>query len=200
MQSPASCGTSINAIQCGAMTDARDAMTPVPEQPVHIVPYDESWPTRFEQERAILDRVIGGRVAGTIEHVGSTAVPGLAAKPVIDIMVGVDSLEASRAAIPVLSEIEYCYFPYRADSMHWFCKPSPSFRTHHLHLIPFRSRLWLERLAFRDYLRRHAGVAVEYAELKQRLAAQHRLDREAYTEAKTPFVGRILKIALAEKP
>jgi GrpB-like predicted nucleotidyltransferase (UPF0157 family) len=181
------------------MTDARDAMTPVPEQPVHIVPYDESWPSRFEQERTIMDRVIGGWVVGGIEHVGSTAVPGLVAKPVIDIMVGVESLEASRAAIPVLGEIEYCYFPYRPDVMHWFCKPSPSFRTHHLHLIPFRSRLWVERLAFRDYLRGHTDVAVEYAELKQRLAAQHRLDREAYTDAKTPFVERIVKIALAEK-
>ncbi len=84
--------------------------------------------------------------------------------------------------------------------MHWFCKPSPSFRTHHLHLIPFRSRLWIERLAFRDYLREHADVAAEYAILNQRLAAQHRLDREAYTDSKTPFVERILKIALAQKP
>jgi GrpB-like predicted nucleotidyltransferase (UPF0157 family) len=175
-------------------------MTPIPEQPIDIVPYDESWPSRFEQERAILDRVIRGWVVGAIEHVGSTAVPGLAAKPVIDIMVGVESLEASRAAIPVLSKIEYCYFPYRPDVMHWFCKPSPSLRTHHLHLIPFQSRLWLERLAFCDYLRRHADVAAEYAELKRHLAAQHRLDREAYTDAKTPFVERILKLALAKKP
>ena len=182
------------------MTDVRDAMTSIPEQPVHVVSYDESWPARFEQERAILDRAIESWVVGGIEHVGSTAVSGLAAKPVIDIMVGVESLEASRAAIPVLSEIEYCYFPYRPDVMHWFCKPSPSFRTHHLHLIPFRSRLWLERLAFRDYLRTHADDATEYAELKQRLAEQHRLDREAYTDAKTLFVERILKIALVEKP
>jgi len=174
-------------------------MTSVPEQPVQIVSYDESWPLRFEQERVILDRAIGNWIAGGVEHIGSTAVPGLAAKPVIDIMVGVDSLDASRAAIPVLSEIEYCYFPYRPDSMHWFCKPSPSFRTHHLHLIPFRSRLWIERLAFRDYLRTHADIVMEYAELKQRLAVQHHLDREAYTDAKNPFVERILKIALAEK-
>jgi GrpB-like predicted nucleotidyltransferase (UPF0157 family) len=181
------------------MTDARDAMTSTPEQPVHVVLYDESWPTRFDQERTLLDRSIGSWVVGAIEHVGSTAVPGLAAKPVIDIMVGVDSLEASRAAIPVLSKIEYCYFPYRPDLMHWFCKPAPSFRTHHLHLIPFRNRLWTERLAFRDYLRGHANIAMEYAELKQRLAAQHRHDREAYTDAKTPFVERILKVALVEK-
>jgi GrpB-like predicted nucleotidyltransferase (UPF0157 family) len=83
--------------------------------------------------------------------------------------------------------------------MHWFCKPLPSFRTHHLHLIPFRSRLWVERLAFRDYLRDHVDVATEHAELKQRLAEQYRLDREAYTDAKTLFVERILKVALAEK-
>jgi GrpB-like predicted nucleotidyltransferase (UPF0157 family) len=88
-------------------------MTPAPEQPIHVVPYDESWPGRFEQERAILDRVIGSWVVGGIEHVGSTAVQGLAAKPVIDIMVGVKSLEASRAAIPVLGQIEYCYYPVR---------------------------------------------------------------------------------------
>jgi GrpB-like predicted nucleotidyltransferase (UPF0157 family) len=174
-------------------------MTSVPEQPVHVVSYDESWPSRFEQERMILDRVIENWIVGTIEHVGSTAVPGLAAKPVIDIMVGVDSLDASRAAIPILSEIEYCYFPYHADLMHWFCKPSPSFRTHHLHLVPFRSRLWVERLVFRDYLRRHADDVAEYAELKLRLAQQHHFDREAYTEAKTPFVERIVKLALVEK-
>jgi GrpB-like predicted nucleotidyltransferase (UPF0157 family) len=174
-------------------------MTPTPEASIHIVPYDESWPARFEQERAILDRVLGSWIAGGVEHVGSTAVPGLAAKPVIDIMVGVESLEASRAAIPVLAKIEYCYFPYRPDLMHWFCKPSPSFRTHHLHLIPFRSRLWTERLAFRDYLREHADVAAEYAELKQRLATQYPHDREAYTDAKTLFVERIVKLALMEK-
>ncbi len=174
-------------------------MTLTPEQPVHIVPYDESWLSRFEQERAILDRVIGAWVVGGIEHVGSTAIPGLAAKPVIDIMAGVESLEASRATIPVLGKIEYCYFPYRPDVMHWFCKPSPALRTHHLHLIPFQSRLWVERIAFRDYLRTHADVAAEYAELKQRLAAQHHLDREAYTDAKTPFVARVLKLALEEK-
>jgi GrpB-like predicted nucleotidyltransferase (UPF0157 family) len=174
-------------------------MTAIPEQPIDIVPYDESWPSRFQQERAVLDHVLGNWIVGGIEHVGSTAVPGLAAKPVIDIMVGVDSLEVSRAAIPILSEIKYCYFPYRPDLMHWFCKPSPAVRTHHLHLIPFRSRLWTERLAFRDYLRAHTDIATEYSALKQRLAAQHRSDREAYTDAKTPFVERIVKLALQEK-
>ena len=171
-----------------------------PDQQIHIVPYDESWPTRFQQEREILQDVMALWMSGSIEHIGSTAVPGLAAKPVIDIMAGVESLGVSRGAIPALSKVGYCYFPYRPDSMHWFCKPSPSLRTHHLHLVPYQSRLWVERLAFRDYLRTHRVAMEEYAELKCQLAEQNRFDREAYTDAKTPFVERIVKLALAEKP
>jgi GrpB-like predicted nucleotidyltransferase (UPF0157 family) len=175
-------------------------MTFSPEGPIHIAAYDESWPAQFNSEHAILLKTLDKWLTGAIEHVGSTAVPGLAAKPVIDIMVGVKSLEASRPAIPVLGELEYCYFPYRTELMHWFCKPSPSFRTHHLHLVPFQSSLWVERLAFRDYLRTHAEMARQYAELKYRLAEAHRFDREAYTEAKGEFVNRIVRLALHEKP
>jgi GrpB-like predicted nucleotidyltransferase (UPF0157 family) len=174
-------------------------MTSNTEAEIHVVEYDPSWPVRFEQERAILARVIDRWVVGSIEHIGSTAVPGLNAKPVIDIMAPVESLIASRAALPVLEKTGYCYAEYRADVMHWFCKPSPSFRTHHLHLVPFGSRLWIERLAFRDYLRTHRQVATEYAQLKKRLAKQYHLDREAYTDAKTPFVDRILRLGLEGK-
>lgn len=136
-------------------------------------------------------------MTGTIEHVGSTAVHGLAAKPVIDIMVGVESLAASRPARSILEGLEYCYFPYRADALHWFCKPSPEFRTHHLHLIPVSSRLWVERLAFRDYLREHPDTAADYGRLKRQLVLQYRFDREAYTDAKEPFVRRTVQRALA---
>ena len=169
------------------------------EAPVHIVPYDASWPTRFDAERTIVAGAIHQWVVGGIEHIGSTAVPGLAAKPVIDIMAGVLSLDASRAAFPCLEQIGYLYAPYRADVMHWFCKPSPAFRTHHLHLVPFGSRLWIERLAFRDYLRTHPDAALAYAELKRRLAAQHEFDREAYTEAKGPFIQEIVERTFADR-
>ena len=162
------------------------------EAPVHIVPYDALWPGQFEQERLLLYRIIGEWVNGGIEHVGSTAVPGLDAKPVIDVMAGVLSLEASRDAISVLERNGYSYAPYRPDVMHWFCKPSFAFRTHHLHLVPYQSRLWKERLAFRDYLRSHSDVAREYAQLKYQLAEQYRFDREAYTEAKSEFIQRVL--------
>jgi GrpB-like predicted nucleotidyltransferase (UPF0157 family) len=170
------------------------------DAPVRIVPYDPAWPTLFEKERALLEGFLARWLAGPIEHVGSTAVPGLAAKPVIDIMAAVESLAASRPAIAALADIGYVYFPYQPEQKHWFCKPSAAFRTHHLHLVPFASRWWNERLAFRDYLRRDRVTAKEYAELKQQLAKQHEFDREAYTEAKGPFIQRILKLALPNVP
>jgi GrpB-like predicted nucleotidyltransferase (UPF0157 family) len=157
------------------------------EAEVHIDPYDNSWPQSFERERSVLAQAIGDYIVGTIEHVGSTAVPGLAAKPVIDIMVGVESLAASQPALRILESLEYFYFPYRADVMHRFCKPSPRLRSHHLHLVAFKGRVWIERIAFRDYLRNHSDVAADYVILKQQLAARFRFDREAYTIAKGPL-------------
>jgi GrpB-like predicted nucleotidyltransferase (UPF0157 family) len=111
-------------------------------------------------------------------------------------MVGVESLLGSRDAIPVLEELGYHYWPYKADVMHWLCKPSEDRRTHHLHLVPLGSALWQARLAFRDYLRRDASALSEYAALKAELAAKYPDDREAYTEGKTDFVQRIVARAL----
>jgi len=165
---------------------------PAGEAPIEIVPYDPSWPQRFEAERAVLEVVLGPWLAGTVEHIGSTAVPRLAAKPVIDIMAPVRTLAASRPAIAAAMGAGYVHHPYRAEVMHWFCKPSSMQRTHHLHLVPLGSNLWHERLAFRDALRADPALAAEYAELKLRLAREFRLDREAYTDAKEPFVRRVL--------
>jgi GrpB-like predicted nucleotidyltransferase (UPF0157 family) len=181
-----------NGIEHDLLTMSRDA-------PVHIVPYDPAWPNRFDSERTLLVDLIGRWLSGSIEHIGSTAVAGLPAKPVIDIMAGVESLEASRGALSVLDHHEYCYAPYRSDVMHWLCKPSPAVRTHHLHLVPLGSRLWIEQLAFRDYLRTHPDAASEYAALKHRLAEEHRLDREAYTRAKAPFVEMVIANALRQR-
>jgi GrpB-like predicted nucleotidyltransferase (UPF0157 family) len=166
------------------------------QAPVFVVPYDQRWPSRFETERALLQPVLTSWLVADLEHIGSTAIPGLIAKPIIDIMAPVESLESSLAALPSLTDLQYNYFPYRADAMHWLCKPSDSYRTHHLHLVPFNSALWNERIAFRDYLRAHPAVATEYGDLKRRLAGQYRFDREAYTDAKGAFVLRVLKLAL----
>ena len=164
-----------------------------PEAPVELVPYDASWPALFSAERVRLLSVLRPWLVGPIEHVGSTAVPGMPAKPIIDIMAAVASLDASRSAVAALVESGYQYAPYRADVMHWFCKPSFAERSHHLHLVPFGSALWHDRITFRDCLRSHPAVAQEYAVLKHRLAQLHRLDREAYTGAKGPFVAQVLK-------
>src|SRR5688572_20348770 len=99
-----------------------------PEAPIEIVSYDPVWPTRFEEEATLLRRQLAPWLVGPIEHIGSTAVPGLAAKPVIDLMAGVQALETSRPAIAAATAIGYCYWPYQADAEHWFCKPSPTFR------------------------------------------------------------------------
>ncbi len=163
------------------------------EAPVRLAAYDPSWPSLFDSERAVLLNVLSVWLSGPIEHIGSTAVPGLVAKPVIDIMAGVQGLDASRPAIDTLVQRGWTYFPYRAEIMHWFCKPSPAFRTHHLHLVPFGSPLWVERLAFRDCLRRDPVVAAEYAALKRDLARRYEFDREAYTDAKEPFVRQVLR-------
>ena len=123
---------------------------------------------------------------------GSTSVPGLVAKPIIDIMVGVDSLEASTGAIEELSNVEYCYYPYLPDEMDWFCKPSPDYRTHHVHLVPYNSQRWCSALQFRDALRANHELAAEYVALKCQLAASHGHDREAYTQQKGPFIKKVL--------
>ena len=160
--------------------------------PIIIEPYNPLWPAKFAAERQLLRSVLAPWLVGSIEHVGSTAVAELPAKPVIDIMAGVRDLPSSVPAIEALEPLGYCYFEYKADVMHWFCKPSPVDRTHHLHLVPFESPLWRERLEFRDRLRTDAAIRCSYAELKFALASKYRDDREAYTEAKTEFIQSVL--------
>jgi GrpB-like predicted nucleotidyltransferase (UPF0157 family) len=146
----------------------------------------------FEAERKLLEPVLAPWLVGKIHHVGSTSVPGLAAKPVIDILAEVRSLEESRAAIEPLAALSYHWAPYLEEEMNWFCKPSAEHRTHHLHLVVEGSRAWREELAFRDVLRAEPDTAAEYAELKRRLAREHEHDREEYTVAKTELVEAVL--------
>lgn len=162
---------------------------------VELSEYNPEWPSKFEDEKEFLMEVIGRWFFGSVEHVGSTAIPGLIAKPVIDIMFGVKSLEESHPAVDVLVQNGYEYFPYKRDVMHWFCKPSDAFRTHHLHLISYESPLWEERIQFRNLLLSNQEIANEYAALKKELASRYRNDREAYTQKKWPFIQQMLERA-----
>jgi GrpB-like predicted nucleotidyltransferase (UPF0157 family) len=159
------------------------------DAPIEIVPYDASWPGRYEEER----RRLAGMLPGArIEHIGSTAVPGLAAKPTIDVMALVADLDLP---IPVLLERGRYEFPaeYNAglERRRWLCRPSAAVRLFHLHLVD--DAALLERhLRFRDALRGDAALAREYESLKRSLAEQFRTDREGYSAAKSAFVRAAL--------
>ena len=160
---------------------------------IAIVPYDPEWPRRFEAERKLLERVLAPWLEGGIHHIGSTAIPGLAAKPMIDMMAGVHDLEEARAAFDPLREESYEYTPHRPRTHHFSKPPGPPWAHQcQLHLTEPGSDLWVERLAFRDALRADAQLAREYEELKLRLAEEHSADGRAYTVAKRPFVARVL--------
>lgn len=161
------------------------------DERVTLHPYDPSWPAIFQREADTLASVLGPWITGGVHHVGSTAVPGLTAKPIIDIMIGVADLDSARPCLPLAAGLDYCYAPHRADVMHWFCKPSPAHRTHHLQLVPTGSPRFTDVLGFRDYLRAHPTAAADYARLKQDLAARHATDRDAYTDGKDAMVAEI---------
>jgi GrpB-like predicted nucleotidyltransferase (UPF0157 family) len=162
------------------------------DEPIRLVSYDGCWPERFGEERVALEGAIGEWVVGEIHHVGSTAVPGLEAKPIIDILVGVRDLDEARACFHPLAGLDYLYAPYLPEQMHWFCKPDPSHRTHHLHLIPIDSQRYRDELSFRDQLRADPALAESYAALKRELATRYPRDRDAYTGGKSTFISRCL--------
>jgi GrpB-like predicted nucleotidyltransferase (UPF0157 family) len=195
-------GSGIVAADAGASNIAyAEHMSPHRvDEPVRIRSYDPTWPSRYEEEWEALRAAVGRWVVGGIHHVGSTAVPGLDAKPIIDILVGVEDLSSSRACFEPLAGLRYLYAPYLADEMHWFCKPDPAARTHHLHLVPAGSARFRDELAFRDHLRAHPAVAAEYAALKRELAGRFEEDRNGYTDAKSDFVQRVLAHAVGEGP
>lgn len=164
---------------------------------ISIVPYNAEWSNLFEKEAEFLRNRLPESLIIKIEHIGSTAVPNLSAKPIVDMLIEVSSLEETvRQIVPILESEGYDYF-WRTDvspEYAWFIKRNAEgARTHHLHLVEADSKLW-ERLHFRDYLREFPDQAERYAELKHFLSEKYPNDRIAYTEGKTEFVA-----ALTEK-
>jgi GrpB-like predicted nucleotidyltransferase (UPF0157 family)/protein associated with RNAse G/E len=166
------------------------------KNPVVIADYDPLWPAIYAEER---DRILGatGDRLLAIEHVGSTAVPGLAAKPIIDIMVGISRLSDSSKCIMPLRSIGYEYVPeYEKEipERRYFHRgprgvPNKHF---HLHMVEHTSDFWKRHLLFRDYLRAHPDVAQNYCQLKRELAKRYTSNRDAYTEAKTSFIESVV--------
>jgi GrpB-like predicted nucleotidyltransferase (UPF0157 family) len=166
---------------------------------VEIVDYDRRWPLLFDEEAERLRAVLDPALIVGLEHFGSTAIPGLSAKPIIDIAIAVRSLAAAKASfVDALRKLDYVYWADnpKKDRM-FFVKGMPPFgskRSHHVHVTEPDGEMW-RRLAFRDYLRAHPEEAETYERLKRRLAAEHRTDREAYTDAKSAYVESVLRKA-----
>jgi GrpB-like predicted nucleotidyltransferase (UPF0157 family) len=159
-----------------------------------VTAYSDEWPRLFEAEREILEHVLAPWLSGGIHHVGSTAVPGLAAKPTIDMIAGVANLDEAWAACEPLATLGYVYGEHRPEA-HWFRKPGDAAwweGTHGLHLTEPGSELWRERLAFRDALRADRELAAEYEQWKFSHAAA-KGEPTAYRANKNPFVTRVLR-------
>lgn len=165
--------------------------------PIIVVPYDPQWVVQFEQDRAQLQNALR-ELDVQIEHVGSTSVPGLAAKPLIDIMIVVrDEKDAIRCITPIVRLDFECRGEAEVPGRVFFLRRNP--HSHHIHLYVVGNPEIERHLLFRDYLRTHADAAQQYAGLKYALAAEFRNDRPGYTTAKTEFVRGIVERARSER-
>lgn len=179
------------------MESFEDKLRRVLAEPVEVVEYDPEWPSVFTSETRRLERFFPPGVIRSIEHIGSTAVEGLAAKPIVDILVTVDNFEmVVNDVAPAMQAAGYDYFfrPAFGDEgprYPWFIgRDEGGWRVSHIHVALVDDPAARDRVIFRDHLRRHPEIAREYAGLKRELAAEFPGDREAYTRAKTEFIIR----------
>ena len=164
---------------------------------VTLAPYDASWPSAFSAERERLLTLFPSQLL-SVEHFGSTAVAGMAAKPIIDILAGVESMAVADELFEQLLVSGYTTsreFNATLVDSRWFMRVAGGRRTHHLHVVKLGGKQWQTRLRFRDALRASDGLAQQYSELKHRLAKRHSADREAYTNAKAEFVASVVAVA-----
>ncbi len=168
---------------------------------VVIVEYDPAWPRIYEEESARVREAAAGSILA-VEHVGSTAVPGLAAKPIVDITAGVAGREAAELCLEPLAAVGYDdVTPQPPEEKEWYyClgRHPAEGRGYHVHLMQYPSSFWDKLLLFRNYLRAHADAAREYEQLKRELAARFGADRLGYAEAKADFVEKALAQARRE--
>ncbi|MBI3743035.1 MAG: GrpB family protein [Chloroflexi bacterium] len=179
-------------------------MAPQPAEDVVIVPYDAIWAGIFRFERRRIREALLPWVQ-EIEHIGSTSVAGLAAKPIIDILVGLRRLEDARECIPRMEALGYEYVPESKlhrplEGRQFFRRvDEKGLRSHHVHIVAVTSEFWEREILFRDYLRWHPHVARQYEQLKRDLAVRFRTDRDAYTDGKSAFIRTVQDMAREER-
>lgn len=174
--------------------DETESLNRAIHEQVALFPYDPAWPSLFEQERERLLALFPEQFLA-IEHIGSTAIPGLSAKPIIDILAGVDSLSRADELLEPLCRANYATsMEYNASLVgrRWLMRWAQGRRTHHLHLMVYGSDEWHRRLVFRNKLRADMALAQQYEHKKRLWAAEFTSDREAYTAAKGDFIKAVL--------
>ena len=166
-----------------------------------IVPHRKEWKTLFEQEARLLHSATGDSIL-RIEHTGSTAIPGMAAKPIIDITIAVSSLKQALELVPAIEALGYEYKPKDtvAERLFFSKEAYPDFRTHHLNITELGSGFWRTQITFRDYLQENDEIAREYIELKKHIADQYSQSENPDPEAKIDFVNKVLGLAVEEIP
>jgi GrpB-like predicted nucleotidyltransferase (UPF0157 family) len=170
-------------------------MTPIgcERETAHVVAYDSRWPDFYESEASLIRSNLGV-AAPDIAHIGSTAVPGLEAKPIIDIMLAIPCLRAPKTLFVALADLGYEHRPYDdiPDRL-FFGKHAGSLRTHNLSVCEVNSDFWRRHMLFRDRLRSSAELSRSYGQLKSELAVRHPTDLVAYTNGKNAFVASALE-------
>jgi len=160
--------------------------------PILLEKYNPEWPDFFIEERAKIEKVLGHLIV-KIEHIGSTAIPGMGGNPIIDILIGVQEKEDAEKCIPLLTSIGYVFDPDRHEDFperKSLDKPAIGAKIH-LYIVDINSEYWVRHILFRDHLRENLDVAKEYNKLKQDLAKKYRYDREAYNKGKARFIKKV---------
>lgn len=162
---------------------------------VQLSPHNKKWKLLFKKEKKILENQLGDRVID-IQHIGSTSISGIPAKPIIDMSLGLRALRDVQKVMKPLAIMGYELRKAGSDSRQWFfVKGTEENRTHYLHIMRYNGTLWKDDLLFRDYLRAHPKEAKLYAELKKRLADKHADNRGLYTKGKRAFILDMLRTA-----
>lgn len=170
-------------------------MLGLPSGQLQLSPYEPNWSRLFLAEKEQMLVCLGNHILN-VQHIGSTSIPGMPAKPILDIGVAVTNFEEAAVCVPLLEQLGYSYKGENGIARrHYFVKGNP--RTHHLHMLEVTSADWKHHLLFRDYLRSNPKVAQAYADLKQTLALQFANNRDAYQVGKESFIQTVLQQAAA---
>lgn len=162
---------------------------------VKLAPHSPKWQPLFDIEKRLLQALIGSYVM-EIRHIGSTAIPSIYAKPILDIMAGLHKLEDIAHCIAPLESAGYQYMGEQAiPGWHFFIKGVGEIKTHHLHVVKWNSDYWITHILFQEYLCRHPEAAYAYEQLKRDLEKKYPDDRESYTRDKTDFINAITEMA-----